>query len=306
MIPKLKSLQKNFRYFEWLALMRLLKKLKLTDVRYFFKSRPSMGFQTREVADFLIQDSNLEITANFMGLQGASTPMPLHFTELIVQDDPDDSTLNELLNFFNHRFYEALFAIDTKYHYVAQALPEYNDPLSQNLQALAGLPMIPSPSKKALQYQLLPALQYMMGGRVSRQGLCLFLQRTFPIQKAALKERVKKALAIPVQEQGVLGVQGVLGESLMLGAYAYQSSLHFELHLYVEQVASFLPGSAYFLQLKDIVNYMLKAPLFVTLVLHATRVNLPVLGFGSGFQLGYTSVLVRDGQHAYCVHMDLL
>ena len=92
----------------------------------------------------------------------------------------------------------------------------------------------------------------------------------------------------------------------MLGAQVHQSSLHCELHLYLDRVEPFLPGSEYFLQLRDVLSYMLQAPLFVTLVLHAAWVSLPILSSSSTLQLGYTSVLARGAQHSYGLNLVFL
>lgn len=286
--------------------MRLFKKLKLSHLTYFFKSSPNLAFPGREIAKLEVKDNQVSMTANFLGLQGAATPLPLHFTEIIVQDDPDDSPLNELLNFFNQRFYEALIRIDEKYHYVAQVQAKYEDTLTRNLQALCGLPEAFRQNRQELYYQLLPGLRYLMGGGLSKQGLCLFLQRLYQVPRVSIRERVKKEIFIPKKVQNALGVYSILAETLILGKRVYQGSTHFELHVYVERVDDFLPGSRNFVLLKEILNFVLKAPLWVTLVLHATEISLPILSQQAHLQLGFTSVLTSLKNYQYQVALNLL
>jgi type VI secretion system protein ImpH len=302
----LTPLKKNYRHFEWLACLRALKKIKLSGYQYFFKSAPNLAFPGREIADFKVEEQSISITANFLGLQGAATPLPLHFTELIVQDDPEDSALNDFFNFFNQRFYEALLAIDSKYHYLPQVKSDYTDPLSKNLQALAGLPKPMTHKRQELYWQLLPGLRYWIGGQPSKQGLCLFLQRLFQVSRVALQERVKKEIFIPQESQNILGVRGILGDSIILGRRVYQASTHLELHIYLLRVDIFLPGSTNFLLLQKLLRFVLRAPLWVTLVLHAKEACLPVLNTKSAVQLGYTSVLLKAPKYKYCVDFGLI
>jgi len=307
----LSKLTDNYRQFEWLALLRLLKKLKLKSLRLFCKSSPSLAFPAREIAGLKLQaqkpNIELEVTANFLGLQGAATPLPLHFSECILQDDPEDSRINEFFDFFNHHAYLALSAIDQKYSYLTQSKPDYKDPLSQYLQALAGLPRVDHRTQKSLRYQLLPLLKFCVGGQLSKQGLCLFLKQRFQVRQVALQERVMQMIAIPAAQQNRLGyTQNLLGSSLMLGAKLYQSSLHFELHLHLKAVHDFLPESENFKALAALMAYTLPRPLAVSLVLHADTIDLPLLSKKSTMRLGYTSILNQVPAHVYCLKLALI
>lgn len=306
-MKSLQTLKKHYKNFDWLACTRLLKKLKLKNYQTIFKSSASLSFAGREIADLKITQNTISITANFLGLQGAATPLPLHFTEAILQDDPDDSVLNDLLNFFNQRNYEALIAIDTKYHYLAQGISKYQDPLSINMQRLCGWQPIHHEMQASLFYYLFPGLRYFIGRQQSKQGICLLLQQLFNLPKVSIRERVQCEIFIPKASQNQLGLNNShLGGSLMLGQRVYQASQHFELHLEVTSVDEFLPSGKYFLLLKDLLKFILKTPLLVTLVLHAKAVKLPFVAKDGLMQLGFTSVLVTEPRHAYTLNLPLI
>lgn len=298
------QIKKYYQHFEWLALVRLFKKLGPKNINYFFKSSPSLGFPGREIAHFKVKDQDVIITANFLGLQGASSPLPLHFTEIIVQDDPDDSSFNELLNFFNQRFYEALIRIDQKYHYLVQLKPQYRDALTQNLQALAGLPSTHDKKRQELYYRLLPGLRYLAGGQLSKQGLCLFLQKLFGVERVSLKERVLREIFVPKGELNSLGSKSVLGTNIILGRRVYQRSVHLELHIELDAVERFLPESIHFKLLQELLAFVLRAPLWVRLVLHAKVIKLPILA--SPLRLGYNMMLTQVHDSPHRVSLALL
>jgi type VI secretion system protein ImpH len=287
-------LQKYYADFEWLALMRLLKKLAFTTDHYIFKSAVSMAFPACELADFAVDAQYVYITANFLGLQGVATPLPLYFSEAVV-DAVDTLTLNAFFDFFNHHFYQALLAIDQKYHYSAQVNPGYQDVLTQNLWALTGLPSV----EDHLYQQLLPGLCYFVGGRVSKQGLCWFLQKLYQDARVCLKERVKKKVFIPPEQQSVLGVNSILKRTVILGAYVVQANGHFELHIDVKAIRNFLPGTKNFILLQNILEVVINVPVAITLVLHTQQISLPQLRRPANLALGYDTALVADADYSY-------
>lgn len=296
--------KQHYHNFEWCALVRLLR--KLPNVSLYFRSSHSLGFAAREIERVdSISDHEVLLSANFLGLQGAATPLPLHFAEFIVQDDPDESNLNDFFNFFNQQFYCALMHVDAKYSYLEQRQPCFQDFLSQGLLNLAGV--VPHERSQLLSAKLFLGLRYFVGGAVSKQGLCGYLQQIFGFNKVQLRECVAKEIAIPAAAQTALVKQNTaLGLTSVLGARMLSRALHMELHVFVERVEILLPETSAFLSLRELLQYLLPAPLWVTLVVHARQVPLLVLNAYDSLRLGYDSVLNSTSQYEYFVRLSIV
>jgi type VI secretion system protein ImpH len=78
-----------------------------------FRHDPDLAFSTSDVVratwnpDDALGLGGVEITTSFLGLTGTVTPLPLYFTEEIVQDDSDAPMRLELLDVFHNRLLRA-------------------------------------------------------------------------------------------------------------------------------------------------------------------------------------------------------
>ncbi len=257
----------------WKALARLLPGFEKAGRSLFFRSNPALSFAAREIDSITLDASVMEVTLNFMGLQGASTPLPIHYTERILQDDPEDSNLNELYNFFNQRLYELLAIIEQKY----TRLP------SSYLMAYAGLN-----SKDNLYF---PYLHLMLGNQMSKDSLCRILKAHFAVKEVWFQELSPKKLAIPIEHLSILGQHSRLGGSISLGSYVTQRRGHVELHVAIDTVDGFLPHEPQFLQLQEMMGFLSRENLRWTPVFHVKEARPFMLGAESASYLGWTSLL---------------
>lgn len=258
----------------WKALGRVFASLK-KGTPIFFKSNPALRFAPREIENIQLTkiqgEQVLDITLNFMGLQGASTPLPIHYTERVLQDDPDDSNLNELYNFFNQRFYELLVLIGEKY----TELP------SSYLMAYAGL--LP---QDELYF---PYLHLMLGNQMSKDSLCRILKAHFDVEAVWFRELAPVKLKIPDEHLSILGQQNRLGGNMSLGSYLTQGRGHVELHMHLNTVDGFLPDQPAFSLLQEMLQFLSRENLRITPVFHVKEPEPFILGARG--QLGWTSLI---------------
>ncbi len=263
----------------WKALARLLPSFQASGLPIFFRSNPALSFASREIESIEPTTINgeqvLDITLNFMGLQGASTPLPIHYTERVLQDDPDDSNLNELYNFFNQRLYELLAIIEQKY----TRLP------SSCLMAYAGLH-----PKDDLYF---PYLHLMLGNQMSKDSFCRIIKAHFGANEVWFQELALRKLSIPTEHLSILGKHSRLGESISLGSHVTQGRSHVELHVAIDTVDGFLPHQPQFLQLQEMICFLSRENLRYTPVFHVKEARLFMLGTLSAAHLGWTSLLGR-------------
>lgn len=103
---------------------------------------PSLGFQPSDIAQARVvrhgSAPHVEITATFLGLTGASSPLPLFFAEEFAHTG-DDGIQRELLDVFHHRLLSLLVRGVLKFDYPRTFKPDGTDALSRRVLALAGL-----------------------------------------------------------------------------------------------------------------------------------------------------------------------
>lgn len=108
-----------------------------------FKANPSLAFQKTEIGNInfyeLNKDTKVEITLNFLGIFGSSSPMPSHFTEMILDSVDSDKILHDFLNLFNHHLQRFIFPIWKKHKYYMQYRHDLKDKFSKYILSFLGL-----------------------------------------------------------------------------------------------------------------------------------------------------------------------
>lgn len=305
---KLTAMKDELTHYSWRALVRLLCALKLQErdrqITVIYRSNPHLSFAPREIQKINIQQQQdrLEVTVslNFLGLQGAATPLPIHFTEAIIQDDPEDSNLNAFYDFFNQRWYCYLAAIEMKYAYLPQFIYEGQDPLTQKMAAFAGFL-----GASANEKNLLPFLNGLTGINLAKGNWCRMIAGFIGCKRAWIAERVPKRLAIPAQHLAKLNRNTVLGLNVSLGAYITQAKNHLELHLSIEKLEAFLPDQPLFKVLQKLVHETMPENLFVTVVFYAKQARTIGLDRRYPTALGWSSKLGRQEIEAYSIQLEL-
>ncbi len=282
--------------YPWRVLARIL---KLSALPIFFRANPHLNFAPREI-DKITVGKEVEVTLNFMGLQGASTPLPIHFSEAIIQDDPDDSNLNEFYNFFNQRTYTLLMAIEQKYAYLPQVSKDHGDALTTKLGRFAGFL-----GEEAQEKALLPFLGGLAGTNLSKGAWCRMVAGFIKAERAWVVERVPTRIQIPTEALASLGQNSSLGQTLSLGAYITQAKNHLELHLAIEELGVFLPNQAKFISLQTLVRETLRENMFVSVVLHAKKAATARLSRSQPIGLGWSSMLGHEQIESYGVRLHL-
>ncbi|PHR56522.1 MAG: type VI secretion system baseplate subunit TssG [Arcobacter sp.] len=108
-----------------------------------FKSNPSLSFAKSELSkiEFIetAQGKNVELTLNFMGLFGASSPLPSHYCEMVLDSVHEDSVLKDFLNLFNHHIQKMIYPIWEKQRYYIQYQSGLEDKFSKYMLSFLGL-----------------------------------------------------------------------------------------------------------------------------------------------------------------------
>ncbi|MFL5348280.1 MAG: type VI secretion system baseplate subunit TssG [Hyalangium sp.] len=80
-----------------------------------------------------------EVVTTFLGLTGASSPLPGYMVEEIAQEDPDRPLRRQFLDLFHHRLLSLLYRALSRYMPEGEATRAGDDVWSRRVLALAGL-----------------------------------------------------------------------------------------------------------------------------------------------------------------------
>ncbi len=86
------------------------------------------------------EDERFEVQANFLGLYGASSPLPVFYTEDLIDEASDDeSVAREFIDVFNQRLYQLFYDCCTKYQQAFKVVEEGNPQHAERLFCLLGI-----------------------------------------------------------------------------------------------------------------------------------------------------------------------
>jgi len=112
-----------------------------------FRPDVSMAFAAASLASVELMDRPgaeaegddlFRITANFLGLYGTQSPLPNHWSEEILREHADDSTVRDFLDLFHHRAYAFFYRAWSKYRFHVQHRAAGDDAFTQRFLALVG------------------------------------------------------------------------------------------------------------------------------------------------------------------------
>lgn len=257
-----------------------------------------------------------EVSGYFLGLLGPSGPLPLSLTEYVWARSqgvphPDriapltnaqvsvhrrDTSLEDFLNIFNHRFISFLYRAWAS----SRKTVDYDRPedakFPRFMGALFGLGM---DSLRGRQHLNDEAKTYFAGhlSNPSRhpEGLASVAADYFST-RAEIVENVGHWLEIPDNEQCVLGSPQMitLGSGIVIGGRMWDRQLHFRLRLGPMPLATYkklFPEEESLAALKDLVKFYTHRELFAEVQLVLDHREYPGCALGSGARLGLSSWL---------------
>ncbi len=102
-------------------IMNILKEMypnKSTDDLYdmvLFKTNPSMAFPKSDISKITFIEhhdtTRVEMTLNFLSIFGASSPLPMHYNEKVLDDSHSEKILLDFLDMLNHRLKKLIYPI---------------------------------------------------------------------------------------------------------------------------------------------------------------------------------------------------
>jgi type VI secretion system protein ImpH len=254
-----------------------------------FEPDPSLSFPTSDIVSITRHDDRVVFRLSFMGLAGVSSPLPVYFSDYIVQHEAEAAALLDFLTIFNNRMYALFYRAWKKYHLVSSA----DDPLVRCIAALAGIPLnmgLPAAALRSLAYAGLNA-----GVPRSHSSLEALVSDYFGNIPVRVTEFMPRWAPLPDPMRLGDNDNARLGRTAILGTSLYDLSGKFRVSLgplTPEMFESFLPKGKNHSVLKGLIESFLAEPLDYDLevLLESRDLSAVILGADNA-KLGETAAL---------------
>ena len=241
------------------------------------------------------------VTTSFLGLYGASSPLPTFYTEDLMAEASEDSTITrDFFDILNGPLYHHFFRCWAKYRLFYQLVENGNRDTMERLFCLSGFGSDAIKERFRDPYSL---LRYMgLATQVPRpaDGLRTLLADAVGEPDLTIEQFVSKTLPIPTDQRLVLGLQaGTLGEDTCLGEEVTDCTGQFRIHigsLEADRFRRLLPDQPLFRRLSDLVSFYLDQPLSwdVEVEVKPTEIEPCRLGQSEWSRLGWDTWLASD------------
>lgn len=279
------QLEREGTRYEYLQLLRMLRLQggpagePGTPWRVRTRASLSLAAEAAEVAQVrLLGDGRWAITANVFGLYGAGSPLPVYYTEELLDEQREGRrAARGLIDLVHDLLHPLLFQAWEK-HRIAQRIVEAGDVrLLAGLQGFAGIATARVDGAPELPPLLHLAL--LQQGPRSAAGLRGLLSLELHPATVRVVQHLRRLAPLPRAQRGLLGTRNhQLGCDCRIGSHVDDASgsLRVELQdLDHQSLQQLLPGGARRRRLESLLALYLRDPLRVEIWLHARAAPCP-------------------------------
>ena len=288
---------KAFSFFQAIRLLRLFADLdddhsEESLFQKVLRIRPllSLSFPGTDLYSVEKKDvggkSHLLLTATFLGLYGASSPLPTHYTEDLLEESTEDrSVTRDFLDIFSDPYYRLFFQSWSKYRWFLKIDEEDDDVYLERLFCLIGLGLKEFRDKVPDARGLLRYIGLFSQFPRSALGLATLLTDAMGVGAVTVASAAIHWASIPRDQRCCLGGDdgAILGSDCYLGELIEDRSGKICVStgpLEDENFHSLLPGQGMFNRIKSLVSFYLIQPLTVDLELKVKREEIVHLTLG--------------------------
>ncbi|HTN67665.1 MAG TPA: type VI secretion system baseplate subunit TssG [Burkholderiaceae bacterium] len=261
----------KFSYFQAIRLLRLLGKSGgMPHDALRIRPKLGLGFPENDIDRIeALPQGGYRITANFFGLYGVASPLPVYYTEDLFEEEREGRhATRDFLDIVHHAMYPLLFDAWIKYRLQQRIVEADDGNVLDHLYAFVGL------GNPDLRIDLLPGSAELLryAGLLNQRprsalGLRTLLADAFSPARVEINSCVPHWLPIPSDQRLRLGRQAhCLGEDTHLGQQIddHTNQIRVRLHdVPADLFHQLLPGEAGHARLCFLTRYYLLDPLTV-------------------------------------------
>lgn len=304
----------SFSFFQAVRLLRYYVGLETGTVldeflRNHLRVRPqlSLGFPGTDIVALnrqLLDDEEVRfnITTSFMGLYGASSPLPTFYTEDLLDDASDDlDVVRDFLDIVNYPLFPLIILAWSKYRLYIKVLDEKDPEYFERLFCLLGVGLEEVRRSARRSYEMLRYIGLFSQWPRSAKGLQTLLSDATETEKVEVEQCVLRRVKIPMDQRLKLGeLNSELGCDAYLGEEVddRMGKIHVTVGPMPEQkYHAYLPGSENFQAVCDLIRFYALEPVDFDLELSLDPLEAQParLGHGKWSALGYDMWLLGNG-----------
>jgi len=232
-----------------------------------FRAARSLSFGPSDVSsiDYDPDNGHYDVRVNFFGLYGPASPLSPYVTERIIERDETPSSLEDLLDLFNHRFISLLYGMWQKSRHFVRFEAHGLDATSQCFLALCGFPVDDRAELGNVpRTAILPHVGLMSHYTNSPNAIASMLSSFFGLPFEII-EFISRTVDIPADAQMELGLRNtLLGGDMVLGEQVEDDLGKFRLRIgpaSYEDLQAFLPSGEKHPILVDLLTMIVRDPI---------------------------------------------
>jgi type VI secretion system protein ImpH len=272
-----------------------------------FKVSPSLIFAASDVESIVPRDpdskkSYATLTARFLGLTGASSPLANNMVEEVLRDAIDgDGVLAAFYDIFHHRVLSLYFRAWKKYRFSAGFRTDGRDAFTQRALAFVGVDPGGVPSRDALPPATLLAMAPLLSQRTrSARTLHIALERLLPNVGIHVESFVERFVMISPEQRVKLALENTtLCENFTIGRRVYDRSGRFRVCVGPVDYQDFeelMPGGPHYPTIRKVIEQFSRGILEAELEVTLKEEESPRFQLGNrrGALLGTTTQLLTE------------
>ena len=265
----------------------------------YFTANPRLSFQVSDVqkVHFYIDEAQnnvkVEIQLNLLSIFGASSPLPYHYNEAVLDDSHNDNILLDFLNMFNHRLKKLIYPIWRQQRYYIQYEKDLKDNFSNYVLSIMGLNNEAHNQGTSLNlHKLLPYASVLSMRQKSTDSLLSILKHYFSHEEIRIEEGIISKSNIPKDQYVRLGDgNSTLGMDMSIGEFMLTRNLKFRIHfedMEWDALNNFSLRGEKRKELKSLMDYVQTDPLDYDFAVTIKKENIQpcIMGEGSQIYLG--------------------
>ena len=266
-----------------------------------FSVSPSLASPKSDIAfieDLLLgENTYTRVEVNFLGLHGASSPLPTHYTEKLTGREEEDNPVKQFLDFFHHRSISMCYQIWKKYRYHIQYQCGAKDPHSKRMLHLLGISgvMQELQASDLDQAKLLSYVNQLSTRTRSPKLLSGIVGHYFNLSKVHIEQWVFRRVEIHPSQKNTLGKKNcTLGQDWHVGEHLSDVVGKFNLcfdEIDFQTYKTFLPKGKHHQTLLGLMRFILRDAVVWDLKMRLKLNAIPLNKLGHGNLLGQTSWL---------------
>lgn len=249
-------------------------------------------------------DAQFKITASFLGLYGASSPLPAFYTEDLMDEAREDtSEVRDFVDILNAPLYALRFECWSKFRIAVKVLEEQAPRFIEQLYCLLGFGDQSLRSQVDDSFGLIRYTGLFMQSPRSASGLETLLRDAMAEPRLKIIPCVTRSATIPDDQRFRLGVSGNrLGEMSYLGRRMQDRMGKFRVRITPLDWVTYqdwLPDADCHNKLGELINLYLDQPLKwdLELILDQEEAHTTCLGADTGSRLGWDTWVMAGEKH---------